>query len=73
MLRRYTYEALEGVGDADLGQWEEWSGFAFHVRRRLTPDEAKQVGPVLDIRNSAEAYRRTAAVRRYLPGDWEPE
>jgi hypothetical protein len=73
VLQRYAYKALEGAGDPDRGQWEEWTGYAFHVRRRLTSEEETQVGPVLDIRGTAEAWRRTAAVRKYLPVNWQPE
>lgn len=40
---------------------------AIHVRRRLTPAEAVAVGPVVDVRGTAEAARRLAAVERYLP------
>lgn len=55
--------ALIGVGDPELGQWEQWSGKIFHVRRRLTEREQSQyVGPVKDIRQTAEARRRISLV-----------
>jgi hypothetical protein len=49
---------LAGVGDAALGEWREWSGRAFHLRRRLSVREQRDVGPVLDIRRTPEARRR---------------
>lgn len=59
--------ALEGVGDSDRGEWVEWSGRAFHVRRRLTDAEDGLVGPVVDVRGTLEAERRLARVRHRLP------
>lgn len=49
---------LSGVGDARLGEWREWSGRAFHVRRRLSDREQRDVGPVVDVRRTPEARRR---------------
>jgi hypothetical protein len=66
-LRRYALDALIGVGDAALGQWEEWSGLAYHVKRRLTPREQRHVGEALDIRGTSEAVLRRAAVQKFLP------
>lgn len=72
-LREIAFEALEGVGDATLGEWEEWTGHAFHVRRRLSADEAERVGPVLDVRGTEEARRRfgrmPSALRPLVPAD----
>jgi hypothetical protein len=67
-LRDCAREALEGVGDESLGEWEEWTGFAFHVRRRLTAVEQGSL-EVVDVRGTAEAARRLAVVRRFLPAD----
>ncbi len=66
-LQRCALDALQGVGSVALGQWEEWSGKAYHIRRRLTCEEQKHVGDVLDIRKTAEAAQRRAAVLSYLP------
>lgn len=49
---------LSGVGDAALGEWREWTGRAFHLRRRLSVQEQRDVGPVVDIRGTKEARRR---------------
>lgn len=62
--------ALEGVGDASLGEWIETgspgSGVV-HVRRRLSSREATNRGIVVrDIRGTPEEARRLAKVRREL-------
>lgn len=66
-LRGLAYEQLAGVGDPTLGEWTEWTGQAFHLRRRLTESEAPRVGAVKDIRGTWEAQKRVKAVLRYLP------
>jgi hypothetical protein len=66
-LRAEAFGALRGVGDPNLGQWEEDTGRAYHVRRRLTPGEAHLVGPVVDIRGTVEQARRFAIMRAVLP------
>jgi len=64
-------DALTGVGDANLGEWVEWTGRAFHLRRRLSAAEAPLVGPVLDIRgDTAEVERRLRPVCHLLPAGW---
>lgn len=70
-LRAEAMEALVGAGNEALGQWEEWTGRSYHVRRRLALHEAALTGPVLDIRGTEEARRRLAAVRRWLPPGYE--
>lgn len=67
VLARAAREALSGVGDATAGEWEEWSGYAFHLRRRLSAEEARTVGEIMDIRDTPEADRRCAAVRSFIP------
>lgn len=59
--------ALKGVGDAAVGEWEEWTGRAYHIRRRLTAREQLGVGEVVDIRGTDEAKRRHAAAQRRVP------
>lgn len=67
-LRQYAREALDGVGD-ESREWEEWTGRAFHLRRRLTPAEDEHVGPVVDVRGTPEGFRRADRLRRILPAD----
>lgn len=70
-LRRFAFCALAGVGDAALGEYEEYSGFAFHLRRRLSLVEQAEVGDVVDVRATPEAERRLRPVRHLLPVGWE--
>ena len=58
---------LAGVGDSSLGEWSEWTGRAYHLRRRLTDSEAALVGPVKDVRGTWEAEKRAKAVARFCP------
>lgn len=62
VLEREAEAQLTGVGDASLGEWREWSGKAFHIRRRLSEREQQHVGPVMDIRGSDEARMRAMRV-----------
>jgi hypothetical protein len=64
-LRTFALEALEGVGDAGRGEWEEWTGRAYHLRRRLSVHEQAQIGDAVDIRGTAEALRRIERVAKY--------
>lgn len=59
---RIAKQELQGVGNAALGEWEEFGNIAFHLRRRLSETEEKLVGPVADIRGTSEAYRRWKAL-----------
>lgn len=69
-LKLCALDALEAVGDQSK-QWEEWTGKAYHIRRRLTPEEQEYVGPVVDIRaDRDEVDRRLAPVRHILPPGW---
>lgn len=58
LCRQRAETALSGLGDPMLGEWHEWSGTTFHIRRRLTATEQERVGPALDIRRTPEARRR---------------
>lgn len=62
---------LDGVGDPELGQWIERTDRALHLRRRLSHDEAAQVGPVVDVRGTWEARKRISRVAHLLPPGWE--
>ena len=67
--RLLALRVLQDCGDAAAGEWWEQGEIATHLRRRLTAREAEGVGPVVDVRDTPEARRRYAAVRRYLPPD----
>lgn len=69
-LRSKALRVLNGVGDEQLGQWEERGPKALHIRRRLTDKEAKRVDGVCDIRNTPEAEKRFEKMRPYLPLGW---
>lgn len=57
-LEAQAERELNGYGDAALGEWREWTGVAFHLRRRLSEVEQRKVGPVADIRRTPEARSR---------------
>ncbi len=59
--RELAHAELEGVGDATAGEWEERYQ-SFHLRRRLSASEAEQIGPVLDLRGTSEAWQRFKAL-----------
>lgn len=69
-LERIARQQLEGAGAADLGEWPQWTGRAFHLRRRLSVEEAGMVGPVVDVRGTFEAEVRLRPVRHLLPEGW---
>lgn len=46
---------------------------AYHVRRRLSFEEAGRVGPVVDVRDTEEGRARMDAVKRYIPREWQSE
>jgi len=71
-LEAEAVRQLAGVGDSTLGEWREWTGRAFHIRRRLSAREAQRVGPVVDIRRTPEALRRAARLGdmiRFAPAE----
>ena len=73
-LERTARGVLEDVGDPAAGEWAQWTGRAFHLRRRLSAQEAELVGPVIDVRGTPEAARRMAAIDHLLPpGFLSPE
>ena len=65
-LEREAERQLAGVGDPALGEWREWTGRAFHIRRRMSEREQRLVGPAVDIRGSDEARRRAAPLGTML-------
>jgi hypothetical protein len=66
-LQRVAQDALQGVGSKALGEWHEWTGTYYHIRRRLSKDEQKKVGDMLDVRGTDEGVRRAEAMQQYLP------
>jgi hypothetical protein len=71
LLESRARDLLEGVGDAKRGEWVEVSARAIHVRRRLSADEERLVGPAIDIRGTPEVEQRLCAVRAILPKGWK--
>jgi hypothetical protein len=65
-LRMLALRSLADVGDR-VYEWDEWTSRAYHVRRRLTPDEQAVVGAVLDLRGTEEGWARWQAMRDHLP------
>jgi hypothetical protein len=56
------------VGEAIAGEWVERGISALHLRRRLAGAEARSVGPVLDVRGTAEQHARLARLQPVLRG-----
>lgn len=48
-------------------QWEQDRPGAYHVRRRLTPEEQALVGDAIDIRGTDEARQRLLQAVPLLP------
>jgi hypothetical protein len=65
-LHQRALKALDGVGDR-AHEWHEWSGYAYHIRRRLTPAEASHIDEVRDIRGTPEAQERYRRMAVLLP------
>ena len=63
LARELAHRALEGVGDATLGEWPEaGNAGVFHLRRRLSDMECQLAGGLVvrDIRGMPEERRRFA-------------
>jgi hypothetical protein len=58
--------ALEGVGDARLGEWREVGAKAVHLRRRLSAEEQGDM-QVRDIRGTDEEAARLGTLLREAP------
>jgi hypothetical protein len=65
-LEEITFKLLDGYGDAAAGEWTEEGINTFHLRRRLTVDEAELVGPVVDVRRTEEGARRVGAMLPWI-------
>lgn len=66
ILRALALAELAGVGDPATDR-HEWTGRAYHVRRRLTAEEQAGIGPALDCRGTAEWSKRYYGAVRELP------
>ena len=64
--RMRCLSTLLGLGDASLGEWEERGEVAYHVKRRLTPEEQAVIGDACDIRNTDEAQQRLTRAWHWL-------
>jgi hypothetical protein len=58
--------ALSGAGDK-LQEWHEWTGYAFHLRRRLTKTEQESIGDAIDCRGTKEGILRLNAIIDVIP------
>lgn len=60
--------ALDGVGDAALGEWRTPGEVAYHVRRRLSTAEAIGAGlSVRDLRGTPEGVGRLRKLLTQCP------
>jgi hypothetical protein len=64
---------LHGIGDAARGEWWEQGEIAMHLRRRLSAAEDPLVGPVVDVRGTAESARRLNLMSPYIPAAYLQE
>lgn len=67
VCRTKAFSALADVGAAELGEWEEWTGKAYHIRRRLATAEEEQIGPSVDVRGTDEARKRVESLLAKAP------
>lgn len=67
LMQTMAERALKGVGSPTLGQWTERGRGVFHLRRRLSKEEAEQVNEVRDIRGTAEQRERLDALLSDAP------
>ena len=65
-MKPIAYRHLAGVGDRSK-EWTEFTGRAFHLRRRLTAEEQTVIGDAIDCRGTEEGVLRLAAIRASLP------
>ena len=62
-----VHQALDGVGDAALGEWTEQHG-AIHVRRRLSLREQIEFGLTLvDVRGTDDGVQRVRKMIQVVP------
>jgi hypothetical protein len=66
-LRRACERILRGVGARGRGEWGGFTGYAYHLRRRLSAEEERRVGPAVDIRGTDEARMRRDLLLADIP------
>lgn len=67
IARKYALRALDGIGDAMLGQWEH-DRAAYHVRRRMSIAEQVRAGLAMrDVRHTPEARERVKQLMSGFP------
>lgn len=65
-----AFHALQGRGDAILGEWsEQGSRGVYHIRRRLTPEECALAGGLTmrDLRGTDDGRKVIAALFHEAP------
>ena len=60
-MREQALKAIEGVGDSDLGEWEERGEGAYHVRRRQHGQKEARPGQREDAEADALEHRFRAS------------
>jgi hypothetical protein len=66
VLRQIAEDSIKGVGDINY-EWHECSGYAYHIRRRLTVEKQKITGAPIDCRNTNDGLRRYETIKSSLP------
>ena len=65
-MREIAINQLAGVGNP-VREWPEFTGRAYHLRRRVTLKEQAVTGDALDLRGTSEAMRRWHLAKLELP------
>ena len=65
-MKPVAYAALVGVGDKSH-EFSQYTGYGFHLRRRLTLVEQTSIGDAVDCRGSAEGVERLCRIAHMLP------
>lgn len=63
-------DALAGVGDAALGEWNARERCSLHLKRCLTDEEWGDRPWGMDYRKTPEGERRLHLIGATLPAEW---